>query len=134
LVAHELEVSECILQQLATVDNLQGGCVRFTAWASGSALPRQYESVTIAQGAPLFTSTDFGQPGYSQLLPTADLQILPAPATGGAPANTISAGASDGSEMGAYARDKNPIRANALLLKLQEYMPAALVPVIVDVT
>ena len=36
--------------------------------------------------------------------------------------------------MGAYARDKNPIRARALLLKLQEYMPAGLVPVIVDVT
>lgn len=134
LAAHELEASECILQQLATVDDLQGGCLRFTAWASGSTLPRQYESVTIAQGAPLFTSTDFGQPGYAQLLPAADLQILPAPATGGAPPNTISAGASDGSEMGAYARDKNPIRANALLLKLQEYMPAALVPVIVDVT
>jgi len=134
LAAHKLEASECILQQLATVDNLQGGCVRFSAWASGSALPRQYESVAIAQGAPLFTSTDFGQPGYAQLLPTADLQIVPAAPAGGAPANTISSGAADGSEMGAYARDKNPIRANALLLKLQEYMPAALVPVIVDVT
>jgi hypothetical protein len=134
LVAHQLEASECILQQLATVDDLQGGCVRFTAWAAGSALPRQYESVSIPQGAPLFTSTDFGQPGYAQLLPTADLQIIPAPTHGGPPPNTISAGAADGAEMGAYARDKNPIRAQALLLKLQEYMPAALVPVIVDVT
>ena len=46
----------------------------------------------------------------------------------------LSAGAADGSEMGAYARDKNPIRAQALMLKLQEYMPAGLTPVIVNVT
>ena len=134
LVAHQLEASECILQMLTTVDNLQGGCVRFSAWAAGSKLPRQYESVSIAQDAPLFTSTDFGQPAYAQLLATADLQILPVSGAEGAVSNTISAGATDGSEMGAYARDKNPIRARALLLKLQEYMPAALVPVIVDVT
>ncbi|HEV3092479.1 MAG TPA: hypothetical protein VGX91_13640 [Candidatus Cybelea sp.] len=134
LVAHQLDASECILQDLAEVDDLQQGCVRFTAWATGSTLPRQYESVTIAQAAPLFTTTDFGQPGYAQLLPTVDLQILSQSAPTAASRNTISAGAADGSEMGAYARDKNPIRAQALLLKLQEYMPASLVPVIVDVT
>ena len=77
---------------------------------------------------------DFGQPGYAQLLPTADLQRLPQQTKSTNPQNTISAGAADGSEMGAYARDKNPIRAEALLLKLQEYMPANLVPVIVHVT
>jgi len=95
-------------------------------------VPRQYECVTIPQSAPLFTSTDFGLPGYGQLLPTADLQRLPSQSM--TPPNTILAGAEDGSEMGAYARDKNPIRAQALLLKLQEYMPANLVPVIVNVT
>jgi hypothetical protein len=134
IVAHRLEASECLLQDLAQVDDRQDGCVRFTAWASGSHLPRQYESVTVPQGAPMFTSTDFGQPGYAQLSQTADLQRLPQTAPSTAPQNTISAGAVDGSEMGAYARDKNPIRAQALLLKLQEYMPANLVPVIIDVT
>ena len=74
------------------------------------------------------------QPGYAQLLATADAQIIPPTTPSTAPLNTISAGAADGSEMGAYARDKNPIRAQALLLKLQEYMPANLTPVIVDVT
>jgi len=34
----------------------------------------------------------------------------------------------------ALSADKNPIRAQALLLKLQEFMPANLTPVIVDVT
>lgn len=133
IVAHRFSASECILQELTTVDDLQDGCVRFSAWANGSKLPRQYECVRIVQGAPLFTSVAFGQPAYCQLLPTADLQRLP-PAKPEPPQNTILAGAEDGSEMGAYARDKNPIRAEALLLKLQEYMPAGLAPVIVDVT
>ena len=131
---HRLQASECILQQLAQVDDSQDGCVRFTAWADGSVLPRQFESVRIPQGAALFTSTDFGQPGYGQLLPLADNAIvLPATPTG-QPLNTVSEGAVDGSEMGAYARDKNPIKARALLVKFQEYMPAGLVPVPITVT
>ena len=36
--------------------------------------------------------------------------------------------------MGAYARDKTPIKARALLIKFQEYMPAGLVPVPIAVT
>jgi hypothetical protein len=134
IVAHRFSASECILRELTAVDDLQDGCIRFTAWAQGSVIPRQYESVSIRQGAPLFTSTDFGQPGYAQLLPSVDAQRLPPTTKLTTPQNTISAGAADASEMGAYARDKNPIRAQALLVKLQEYMPANLVPVIVNVT
>jgi hypothetical protein len=134
IVAHRFSASECILRELATVDDIQDGCTRFTAWAQGSQLPRQYECVSIRQGAPLFTTTDFGQPGYAQLLPNVDAQRLPPTTKLTTPQNTISAGAADASEMGAYARDKNPIRAQALMVKLQEYMPANLVPVIVDVT
>jgi hypothetical protein len=134
IVAHRLDASECILQALTRVDDLQDGCIRFSARANGSVIPRQYESVIIPQSAPIFTSTDFGQPGYAQLLSDADLQRLPQASGSTPPQNTISAGAVDGSEMGAYARDKNPIRARALLLKLQEYMPASLVPVIINAT
>jgi hypothetical protein len=131
---HRLQASECILQQLAQVDDSQDGCVRFTAWADGSVLPRQFESVRIPQEAALFTSTDFGQPGYGQLLPLADNAVVPPATPTGQPLNTISEGAVDGSEMGAYARDKNPIKARALLVKFQEYMPAGLVPVPITVT
>jgi hypothetical protein len=134
IAVHRLQASECILQQLAQVDDTQDGCVRFSAWADGSVLPRKFESVRIAQDAPLFTSTDFGQPGYGQLLPLADSAVLPPATSSGAPQNTISEGATDGSEMGAYARDKNPIKARALLIKFQEYMPAGLVPVPIAVT
>jgi hypothetical protein len=134
VVVHRLDASECILQDLAQVDDTQDGCVRFCAWSDGSIIPRQYESVRIPPAAPLFTTTDFGQPGYAQLLPMADAQILPPTSPSTAPQNTIFAGAEDGSEMGAYARDKNPIKQRALLLKFQEFMPAGLVPVVVIVT
>ena len=134
IVVHRLDASECILQDLAQVDDAQHGCVRFSAWSDGSIIPRQYESMRIPPAAPLFTTTDFGQPGYAQLLPMADAQILPPSSPSAAPQNTISAGSEDGSEMGAYARDKNPIKQRALLLKLQEFMPAGLVPVVVTVT
>jgi hypothetical protein len=134
IVVHQLDASECILWDLAQVDNTQAGCVRFSAWADGSILPRKFESVRIRQRTPLFTSTDFGQPGYCQLTPTADDAILPetGPATG--PPNTISAGTTDGSEMGAFARDKNPIKERGLFIKYQEFMPAGLVPVVIHVT
>jgi hypothetical protein len=132
--AHRLSASEGILHELCVTDDLQDGCTRFSAWATGSRIPRPYECVQIRQLAALFTTTDFGQPAYAQLRATADAQIVPPATPSTAPLNTISAGAADGSEMGAFARDKNPIRAQALLLKLQEFMPANLTPVIVDVT
>jgi hypothetical protein len=134
VIAHRLRASECILQGLAQVDDTQDGCVRFTAWVDGSVLPRKFESVRIPQEAPLFTSKEFGQPGYCQLLPFADMAILPDAAGSAGPRNNISAGAEDGSEMGAFARDKNPIKERGLLIKYQEFMPAGLVPVIVHVT
>src|SRR5262249_52703575 len=41
---HRLDASECILHDIATVDDTQHGCVRFSAWSDGSLLPRKYES------------------------------------------------------------------------------------------
>ncbi len=134
IVVHRLDASECILRDYAEVDDTQHGCVRFTAWADGSVLPRKYESVRIPPGAPLFTSTDFGQPGYVQLLPTVDSAVLPLTDPTAAPQTTISAGAEDGSEMGAFAREKNPIKERGLLIKFQEFMPTGLVPVVIYVT
>jgi hypothetical protein len=126
---HRLEASECILDDVVTVINTQDGCVRFSAWAAGSVIPRQYESVMIAAQAPLFTSVDFGQPAYAQTTESVDSAII-----SGAPDATISAGAQDGSEMGAFARDKNPIKQRSILIKYQEYMPLGLVPVIIHAT
>ena len=131
---HRFDASECILDDFVVVDDLQQGCVRFSAVADGSAVPRLYESVTIPDGAPLFTSRDFGQPGYAQLLPEADAAILPG-GTGAAPAvPSILRGAENGSEMGAFSADGNPLKERGLLLKFQEFMPTGLVPVVVYVT
>jgi hypothetical protein len=126
---HQLEASECILNDAVTVENYQQGCVRFSTWAKGSVLPRPYESVEIASQAPLFTSRRFGQPGYAQLQLGADAAII-----GGQAGATMTAGAQDGSEMGAFAREKNPIKERSLRIKYEEYMPLGLIPVIIYVT
>jgi len=128
---HRLEASECILNDIVVVENPQQGCVRFSAWATGSVLPRPYESVRIAPAYPLFTSRVFGHPGYGQLLLSADAAILSA--SGGGIA-TILQGAEDGSEMGAFAREQTAIKERSLRIKYEEYMPLGLVPVIIYVT
>jgi hypothetical protein len=128
---HRLEASECIFDDFAEAEDTQHGCVRFTAWASGSVLPRQYESLQIAAQSPIFTSRDFGQPGYGQLLASADGAVLVPP---NATTATIIQGATDGSEMGAFAREKNPTKERSILIKYQEYMPIGLVPVLIRVT
>jgi hypothetical protein len=125
---HRLEASECILDNVFVVENAQDGCVRFSAWSTGSVIPRQYESVEVQPAAPLFNSRAFGQPTYAQLLESVDNAIV-----SGQPA-TISAGAADGSEMGAFAGQGNPIKERSLLIKYQEYMPLGIMPVIIHVT
>jgi len=125
---HRLEASECILDDFSVVEDTQHGCVRFTAWAEGSVLPRQYESVEVPARGAVFSSRQFGQPSYAQVLPTANSAIR-APKGG-----TITEGAENGSEMGAFAREMYPIKERSLLIKYQEFMPLGLVPVVVRVT
>src|SRR5262249_22800432 len=95
-----LYASERILNDIVAVNDPQDGCIRFSAWSTGSVIPRKYESVEIPPRAPLFTSRALGQPGYAQLLQSVDRNIV-----SGAVGATVSAGAEDGSEMGAFARD-----------------------------
>jgi hypothetical protein len=136
LSVHRLEASDCILNDLAAVDDTQHGCVRFSCLTTHSAIPRQFESVRTSPGANLFTSTDFGQPGYGQLVQTADARIIiPADATTATAAPpSILSGAENGSEMGAFCLAQNSIKEKALLIKYQEYMPFGLVPVLIYVT
>ncbi len=49
IAAHRLSASECILHELCVADDLQDGCTRFSAWATGSQIPRPYECVQIRQ-------------------------------------------------------------------------------------
>lgn len=126
---HRLEASECILDDVLLVEDVQQGCVRFSAWATGSRLPRPYESVEIPARGPLFAGRFFGQPDYALLRLTADTAIL-----GGAEGATIREGAQNGSEMGAFNREQAAVKVRSLLIKLDEYMPLGLAPVVVHVT
>jgi len=127
IAAHRLSASDSIITDFAAVDEVRDGCVRFSAYAEGSVVPRPYKSATMRAGAPIFTSDSYGQPGYAQLLETADV-------VGGTTGASISAGAETGSEMGAYSADRNPIKEQGLLAKYAEYMQLGLMPVIVHVT
>ncbi len=129
MAVHRLWASEAILADFAATGDTQDGCVRLSAYTDGSAIPRQYLSAAIQAGAPVFTSDAFGQPGYAQLLESADTAII-----GGAAGASISAGAGDGSELGAFCADRNPCKEQGLLIKYAEYMPLGLTPVIVHVT
>ncbi|HWB84009.1 MAG TPA: hypothetical protein VG675_07705 [Bryobacteraceae bacterium] len=125
---HHISASETILDDLAMAEDPQSGCIRFSAWSTGSILPRKYESVEIAPQGPLFTTRVFGQPGYGQLLQSADNAVLqPAGAV-------ILTGAQNGSEMGAFCSEKNAIKERSLLIKYEEFMPLGLSPVIIYVT
>jgi hypothetical protein len=139
---HRLSASESILDGLATVEDPQAGCVRFTAYAKGSNLHQPYRSVEITPAAPIFESPDFGNPEYARLRSDADGQIL-APGQGGSgcgnpntvPARpgTILEGAQNGSEMGVYCLEGIPLKRRGLALKFEEYSPIGQLPVWIDV-
>lgn len=126
---HRIHASNSILADKVVAEDTQHGCIRFTAWADGSVIPRPYESVKIDPRAFLFVSRDFGQPEYCQLHDGADFAIR-----AGAPGRTISAGAEDGSEMGVFCREKYPIKERSLLIKLREFLPIGQTPVLIHAT
>lgn len=126
---HRLQASDTILNGFTVAEDTQDGCIRFSAVTKGSFVPRQFSTVTIATDAPLFTSASYGDPGYGQLLETADQAIV-----GGTNDVTITSGASSGSEMGAYSEQLAPINEQGLLIKYGEYMPLGLTPVVIHVT
>jgi hypothetical protein len=119
ITVQRLEASTCILYGTATVTDLQHSCLRFCAWTQGSTVPKQYESPMLPT-LSIFNSTSFGDPTYAQL-------ALSAP-------SFLFTGAESGSEIGAFSRENGAIKEEGLLLKLQEYMPVGLTPVIIYVT
>jgi len=137
---HALSASESILDNTATVVNSQTGCVRFSAYATGSNLHQPYRSVQVASNPSIFVSRAFGQPGYAQLRSDADSQIV-APGTSGGScsspavvdAQTILGGAQNGSEMGVYCLEQVALKRRGLALKFEEYSPIGQFPVWIDV-
>ena len=73
-------------------------------------------------------SRRYGEWGYAQLHDGADAAILGGN-TGGPP--SMLTGSHDGSEMGVFCRDAAAIKDRSLLIKLQEYLPIGLSPVLI---
>jgi hypothetical protein len=123
-----LTASESLLNDIAIVNDQQSGCIRFTRFERGSTLPRRYRCVpdqtqigacpqTIRCVVPLFKSRKFGRPDYAQLTAVCPEAIL--------------SGGEDHGELGVFAGTQNAIRLKNLKIKLQEFMPVGLSPVIV---
>jgi hypothetical protein len=126
---HRLDASECILDDVAVAADAQHGCIRFSAYAEGSVVHQPYESVTVAPRAPLFRTRDFGKPDYVRLREGVDDAIR-----SGRPDASIIAGAENGAEMGAFARERIALKRRGLEQKFSEFMPVGLVPVWIDAT
>jgi len=126
-----LQASECLLDSYVYVKDQQAGCIRFSRYETGSVLPRRYRCVPSEEEAaacssrqrcvpPLFNSRRCGRPSYVQL--------------GSASPAEIFAASESGSEVGAFTSRLNTIRQSNLAMKLQEFMPVGLTPVIIAET
>ena len=124
---HRLNASECILDDVAIAEDPQHGCVRFCAYAQGSALHAPYRSVMVPPRAPILVSRGFGTPNYARLRRLADSAII-APQTG----DTILGGAQNGSEMGAFSGESITLKKRGLVIKFEEYAPLGVYPVWID--
>jgi hypothetical protein len=125
-----LNASDCLLNDLAVVEDQQTGCVRFTRFEQGSILPRRFQSIPTEEQArqchlprclaPLFASLQYGRPNYLQL-------------AAGCPPEILSA-STDNAEVGAFASALNPVRLGNMLTKLSEFMPAGLSAAVIGET
>jgi hypothetical protein len=124
---HRLSASECILDDITTVEDTQQGCVRFSAYANGSIVHAPYRSVTVSPRGPLFRTRRFGDPNYARLYRLADAAIIN-PQTG----DSILGGAQNESEMGAFKLEDISLIKRGLALKYEEYAPLGIYPVWID--
>jgi hypothetical protein len=124
---HRMEASECILDEIARVEDPQHGCVRFCAYAEGSNLHAPYRSVAVPPRGPLFESRLFGGPNYAKLRRDADAAII-----GPQPGDTILGGAQNGAEMAAFCLERIALKRRGLAVKYLEFMPISLTPVWID--
>jgi hypothetical protein len=124
---HQLDASDCILDGVTMVEDLQHGCVRFSALALGSQVHQPYRCVTIPPNAPIYYSRRFGDPNYARLSRLVDAQIVDAK-TG----DTILGGADNGAEMGAWQSEGVTLKRQGLVFKFQEFAPLGVFPVWID--
>jgi hypothetical protein len=133
-----LQAENSIFTGAVTATRRQIGCVRFcfVPRDPATATPRRYrcqpdlalrdvddpdlEALIVGRLVPVFTSTEYGAPGYGQLGGRCPVEIL--------------TGAEDGSELGAFTLLHQPQRQENLRTALDEYLPLGLEAGVVPVT
>jgi hypothetical protein len=128
---HELSASECIFDDIATVQNAQAGCVRYSTLAAGNNLHTPFRCASVPPVSDIFESRAFGQPNYARLSAGADFAVLPA-AQPQQPPPSVLTGAASGAQPGAFCAEQQALLQRGLAFKLEEYSPAGLIPVWVD--
>ena len=119
----ELHASETILDELASVEDRQIGCIRYSRYERDSILPRKFACVPSGDAlhacplnlrcvAPIFDSRHFSRPDYAFLAQSSPVEIAHA--------------SEAGSEIGAFASGRSAIRLENLELKLREFLPVGL--------
>lgn len=114
-----LYASEALITGEVDVTDLQAGCFRFSSAPDSSRLPHPYRWVPWT-GGPVFSSTRFGDAGYTWLAESAP--------------DALRRGAENGSEIGAWSSSLNPIKEDSLLRKVEEYLPFGLMPMFIRET
>lgn len=118
LHAERLWADDTLVAGVVDATDTQAGCFRFSAAFAASRLPHPFESVVLADARGLFRSTRFGDPSYAQLADAAP--------------DAVARGAETGSEMGAFCALDNPIKADSLAHKVDEFLPFGLAPIFVN--
>jgi hypothetical protein len=118
LHAERLWADDTLVAGVVDATDTQDGCFRFSAALTGSRLPHPFESVVLPDARGLFRSTRFGDPGHAQLSDAAP--------------DSVARGAETGSEMGAFCALDNPIKADSLAHKVDEFLPFGLAPIFVN--
>jgi hypothetical protein len=105
----EASLSDSIVTGALVTERRQSGCARYSYLGAGSLPPSTYECVgPDTSGPPRFISLRFGSAAFAQLQPTGPPQIA--------------RGGEDGSEMGAFAAVRAPLRLAAVRSVLAEYL------------
>jgi hypothetical protein len=118
-----LEASECLLDDIARVEDQQAGCIRFSRYELGSALPRRYQCVPSDEQsgawssrarceAPLFGSRAYGWPNYVQLAARTP--------------DSIRNASERRSEVGAFTGRLDTLRRRNFEMKTREFLPVGL--------
>ncbi|MFO0589345.1 MAG: hypothetical protein U0441_17540 [Polyangiaceae bacterium] len=104
-----MECSESLFTELARARDRFHGCVRYSRVEPESELPRRHR---VTEDVALFVTRDRSDPAHYRLADACP--------------RTVSRGAEDGSEMGAFHGARLAQRGDALFTRLVEYTPAGL--------